>query len=327
MADAYVQVSDLGSAGTAAYEQLSYYALRPELYFDACASVKPTRQSHRGASVMFTIYNEMAPKITTLAETTDVEVVTISDADVTVSLNEYGNASITTARVRAQSFLIVSADVANLIGFNAGISFDSLARNTLVAGTNVVYSGTGNAARADVAAGDHITASDVRNVVANLENNNVQRLGNYYRAFISPLVAVDLRTETGADAWRDPHTYAQPEQIWNGETGVFEGVAFMHTPRLSAGNLAVAQGGLGTNLFVDQGTASEDVHPTLILGNQALAKTFSSMVSAPMPQIILGTVTDRLQRFVPIGWYWNGGFGRFREAALYRIESASSLTA
>lgn len=70
-----------------------------------------------------------------------------------------------------------------------------------------------------------------------------------------------------------------------------------------------------------------DVYPTIIVGNQALAKTFSRAVSAPLPQIILGTVVDKLQRLVPIGWYWNGGYGRFREEAIRRIEAASTIGA
>lgn len=325
MADAFTDTSQLTQA-TTAYEQYAYFALRSALYFNACADIKPTRQTHPGSAVLFNIYNDLAPKVATIAETTDIDAVAVSDAEVTISLNEYGNAVISSARIRGWSYLVVSEDLANVVGYNAGISFDSLARNPLVAGTNVIYSGTGNAARADVAAGDHITARNVREVSANLTNNNVQRvMSNYYKAFISPLVAIDLREEIGAASWREPHTYSQPEQIWNGETGAFESFAFVETPRLSAANLATAQGGPGG--FVDGGTASEDVHPTIFLGRQALAKTWSERVSSPMPNIVLGTVVDKLGRFVPLGWYWNGGFGRFREAALYRVESASSMTA
>lgn len=323
MSDLYTRVQDLNSAGTTAYEQYAYFALRPELYFDACASIKPTRQSHRGSVVTFNIYNDLAPAITPLTEDADVDAVRITDNTVTVSLNEYGNAALTTAQARAYSYLVISNDVANVVGFNAGISFDSLARNPLVAGDNVVYAG-GNTARNQLTAGDNLTATLVREVGARLSDASVQRVMNgYYKAFISPLVSKDLREETGADAWRDPHTYSQPEQIWNGEIGAFESFSFIETPRLSAPNLETAQGGPGG--FVDGGATTEDVFPTLFLGTQALAKTWSSMVSSPTPNIILGLVTDKLQRFVPLGWYWNGGYGRFREASLWRVESVSSL--
>jgi len=43
----------------AAYDRMAYFALRPELYFDAVADVQPTAQSMPGASVQFTIVNDL----------------------------------------------------------------------------------------------------------------------------------------------------------------------------------------------------------------------------------------------------------------------------
>jgi len=324
MADAFTNTTTLTQA-TTAYERLAYFALRSELYFDACATIKPTRQSHPGSAVLFNIYNDLAPQITPLTEAADVDAIAISDNEVTISLNEYGAAAMTTAKIRGYSYLVVSMDVANVIGYNAGLSLDCLARNPLVAGTNVIYAGAATS-RVTIASTHNLKARNVRVAVAQLSDANVQRLGGYYRGFFAAATELDLREETGAAAWRDPHTYAQPQQIWNGETGLFEGVAFITTPRLTAPNLAAGQGGPGG--FVDGGVGGTvDVYPTIILGNQALAKTFSRAVSAPLPQIILGTVVDKLQRLVPIGWYWNGGYGRFREESIRRIEAASTIGA
>lgn len=325
MADTFTDTTQLTQA-TTAYERLAYFALRPEIYFPMCADIQPTRQSHPGSAVLFNIYNEMAPKITTLSETVDVDAVAITDSEVTVSLNEYGNAAISSARIRGYSYLIVSSDIANVIGFNAGISFDCLARNPLLAGTNVRYGGAATS-RVTVAAGHILDAADVRRAATDLTNRNVQRvLNGYYKAFIAPDAAYDLRTETGAAAWRDPHVYSQPEQIWNGEVGAFESFSFIETPRLNATALTAAQGGPGG--FVDGGVGGTvDVYPTIFLGKQALAKTWSSAVSGPMPEVVLGAVVDKLKRFVPVGWYWLGGFGRFREDALVRVESSSSIGA
>lgn len=329
MGDTFTQNSSLNSAGTTAYEQYAYFALRPELYFDACASIKPTRQSHRGAVVTFTIYNDLAPAVTPLTETADVNAVEVTDSVVSVSLNEYGNAAITTAVARGWSYLMVDQDVANVVGFNAGISFDCLARNPLVAGSNVYFGNGGAGPRNTLNSTNLLRAADVRRRVANLNSDSVQRILNgYYKGFMAPEVEVDFREETGTPGWRDPHTYSQPEQIWNGETGSFEGVSWIVTPRLTAANLETAQGGAGG--FVNGGatggaSGNFDVFPVLILGNQALAKTWSTLVSSPMPNVILGAVTDKLRRFVPVGWYWNGGYGRFREQAIRRIEVTTTM--
>lgn len=328
MVDAYTNTTTLASQVTTAYEQLAYFALRPQLYFNNCADIKPTRQSHPGSTVQFNIHTDLAPAVTPLGETTDPDAVAVSDSTVTLSLNEYGNAAITSARVRGFSFLIVSSNVANVIGFNAGLSFDCLARNPLVAGTNVAFGNLGAGPRNTLAATNSLKATDTRRAVARLASANVQDINGYYRGYMAPEVAVDFREETGTAGWRDPHTYSQPEQIWNGETGVFERVVWIETPRLTAANLATGQGGPGG--FVDGGAAGGasgnfDVFPVLIMGQQALAKTWSSMVSAPMPQIVLGAVVDKLQRFAPVGWYWLGGFGRFREASLQRIEVTTTM--
>jgi hypothetical protein len=44
-----------------------------------------------------------------------------------------------------------------------------------------------------------------------------------------------------------------------------------------------------------------------------------------VPKVVRGPVVDSLMRFNPIGWYWLGGYGRFREASLRRIDSSSSI--
>lgn len=315
-------VSDLSSAGTTAYELFAYFRLRPRLYFDACADIRPTNQSHRGSTVTFTMWEDLAPAVTPIPEADDIDAVELDDDVVTISLAEYGNAVMTSAAVRAYSYLVVSEDKANLVGWNAGVSFDSLARNPMLAGDNVRFGGAAAGPRASLTGTDLLTAHDVRFVGAMMAENSVEPYGSYYKAFISPLVSADLREEVGAAAWRDPHTYSQPAEIWNGEIGVFEGFSFIETPRLSARALETAQGGPGG--FVDAGVSDADVHVTLFAGRQALAKTWSTMVSAPTPQIVLGNVLDKLGRFVPLGWYWNGGYGRFREESLWRVESAST---
>jgi hypothetical protein len=69
-----------------------------------------------------------------------------------------------------------------------------------------------------------------------------------------------------------------------------------------------------------------NVYGTLILGRQSLAKAHAlADGNGPLPSIVPGPVTDLLRRFVPLGWYWLGGYSIFRQAAVYRLESVSSL--
>jgi len=318
---AYTQQSSLSTDQTA-FDRIAYFALRSELLFDAVADVMPVAQAMPGSAVTFTTFNDIAEATSTLTETSDVTAVALSDSQVTVTLAEYGNAVSTTAKLRGTSFLDVDAAAANIVGYNAGISVDSIIRDVLAGGTNVVYGGGGSSdpsSRTTVAAEDIIEANDVRKIVAALRKANAVSFNGMYMAFIHPDVSYDLRRETGVASWRDPHVYSDPANIYNGEVGAFEGVRFIETPRAKL--FENASDGAGS-------TGNIDVYCTHIMGRQALAKAHSIVDgNGPFPRVVRGPVTDTLMRFQPIGWYWLGGYGRFREASLRRIESSSSIGA
>lgn len=317
MADAYTTTASLTFDQTA-YDRMVYFALRPELFFDRVATVGPTRQSMPGAAVVFNFANELAAATTPLAEAVDVDAVAIGNTQKTITLAEYGSAVITTARIRAFSFVELDPIVANLVGYNAGVSQDTLARDALVLGTNVSY-GTlaGLAGRTNIGAANNLNAAQVRRMLARLRGANVPTIGGNYVAYIHPDISYDLRSETGGAGWRDPHTYSQPSEIWNGEVGTFENFRFIESPR--APQWVDASNGAGAGGTVD-------VYGTLFLGAQALAKAFATVDgNGAGPRVVLGPVVDKLRRFVPIGWYWLGAYGVFREAALWRSENASSI--
>ncbi len=314
MADAMTTTASLSYDQTM-WDRAIYYPLRPELYFDMFADVKATDATpEQGATLTFTKFNDMAAATTPLSESVDIDAVAISDAQVSLTLAEYGNGVNTTFRVRATSFIGLDRPVANLVGYNAGLSLDTLARDIMAAGTNVDYSGAATT-RGTVAATHVLTAAEIRKAYATLKNNNVATFNGYYAAVISPLVSYDVRGETGAAAWRDPHTYSQPQEIWNGEIGEFEGFRFMESPRAP--------------VFADTGVGSTvDVYRSLFFGRQAMAKAYSTYEGrGALPIVIMGPVVDKLKRFQPVSWHWYGKYGLFRQESLYAWESASTLGA
>jgi hypothetical protein len=94
----------------------------------------------------------------------------------------------------------------------------------------------------------------------------------------------------------------------------------------------VPTGGLAaatTSIVVTSGGAGVDspVYSTYLMGRQSLAKVHSIVDgNGPVPKIIPGPVTDTLRRFVPLGWYWLGGYSVFRQPALLQYFTQSSLT-
>lgn len=310
---AYTQVSSLDTAGTTAFDKRMYFALRPQLHHDQVATVRPVA-THQGGSVKFTLRTDLGAATSELTETSDVTAVAMSDSQVEVTLREYGNTINTTAKARGTDYTAVDADAANLIGFNAGISLDTLAREELVGGTNVKFQG--QATQGAITTSDTYKAASIREVVAGLRGDNVMPfVGTSYIGMIHPDQSVDLRAETGAAGWAEPvnNTGGEDYRRWQGIVGVFEGVSWIESPRV--------------NLVADGGASNVDVYQSLILGQECLAKAFSSSESAAVPQVRRGPVTDSLMRFHPVGWYWLGGYKRFREAAIRRYETASSIGA
>ena len=67
-------------------------------------------------------------------------------------------------------------------------------------------------------------------------------------------------------------------------------------------------------------THETKVFNTYYAGQQALAEAV-----AEEPHVVIGPVVDKLMRHRPLGWYGVLGFARYREEALYRVETSSSI--
>jgi len=324
---AITQVSSLSVSQTA-YDRLAYFALRPELYFDQVADIMPTAQSMPGASVQFTIISDLAVASGTISETSDISPSTMSNSTVSVTLAEYGNAITTTAKLRGTSFIEIDPVVANVIGYNAGVSLDTVARNTLRdfnlangsdywngqgTGTWAYASGAWTQSPTTTASTNNATGAAFAKQRTYLRSNNVASFGGFYAAYVHPDVVFDIQQDTGASGWRLPHVYSQPGEIWSGEMGAFEGFRFIETPRAPT--------------WADTASTAGDVYQSICIGRQGLAKAHSiTDGNGSVPHIIPGPITDSLRRFVPLGWYWLGGYSGFRAAAVRSVISNSSIT-
>lgn len=308
---AITQVSSLNSVQSI-FDKFAYFALRKALHYDLVADVRPSDSSAKGSGVVFIKWTDMSTNVSALSETSDITATTMADATVTVTNVEYGAGIETTAKLRNTSYLDVDRDAANIVGFNAGESQDELARDALVGGTNVIYPGT-VVSRATVGPTNTATANKLREIRAKLKSGKAMTFDDgAYRGFIDSKVLYDIKVETGEAGWSYPHSHSQPENVLNGDMGVFDGIRWIETPEVK------------TYANTGGSVQTVEVFVTLVCGRQALAKSFVPKIG-PYAKIIHGPVVDRLERFEPISWYWHGGYGRFREESLYRLESASSL--
>lgn len=300
-----------------AWNMRAWYALRPNLIFDRFATVSTAPQAHPGTAVEFLFANDLAAATTPLSELTSVDSVGMTDTPLTLTLAEYGNVVKPTRYIQATAYIPFNPIVANIVGFNAGLSIDTIARNALVAGTVVSYTSSTDSSRATIAATDTMSAAYARLANAKLVGKNVSPFASgMFTGIIHPDVALDFRSATDLAGWRAANTYVNTELIANGDMGEFEGIRWIKTSR----GPILANAGAGSTV---------DVYQTLVFGQDALAKGYATGENAtgPYPQVRPGPVTDPLYRFAPVGWYWLGVYGIFRDAAVYRLEGASSIGA
>jgi N4-gp56 family major capsid protein len=312
---AYVSTDSGSLGGTAggaglvqkAYDRLLEFALRSEPLIRSVADKRPAKQNNPGSTVVLQRYVDLSAATAALTETTDPDAVAMSTpTSVTITLAEYGNSVLVTRALELFSLADVDPAIANIIAFNLADSIDSVAMTTLRGGTNVIYSGSTATSTATITAAAVLTSANVRKAVAKLRANKATaRKGTMYWAGIHPEVSHDLRAETGAGGWRLPHEYNSNDAIWAGEIGSYEGAYFVESSRL---------------YNATDGASSARNYRTIIAGQQALAEAV-----AEEPHVVIGPVVDRLMRHRPMGWYGVLGFARYREEALYRIESGSSI--
>lgn len=316
MANAYTSTGSgsfggtVGSAGLVqkAYDRLLEFALRDEPLIRAIADKQPTNQTQPGSTVVLQRYVDLATQTTSLDETVDPDAVALSTpTSVTITLAEKGNSTIVTRALQLFSLADVDPAVANIIAVNLADSIDELAMTTLRGGTNVLYAGSTATSTATITAAATISGANIRKAVHKLRTNKAKgRKGSLYWAGMHPDVTYDLMADAGSTGWLIPNQYgATQDRIWSGEVGQYGGAFVVETPRMYVGT---------------DGAASAKNYRTIICGKQALAEAV-----AEEPHTVIGPVTDKLMRFRPIGWYGVLGFARYREEALYRIESGSSI--
>ena len=297
--------SDISALVKTAYDQYVRMALRSIPVMRAIADVKPVQQAMPGSSVVFSIYSDLAQATSTLTETSDVSSIALGNPNqVTVTLNEYGSAVTTTKKLNLTSFNDVDSALADIIAYNSADSIDAVVASVLTGGSNVIYAGTATTTNT-ITATMTMAVADIREAVTQLRTNKaVPRINDLYAAYLHPRQAADLRAESGTGGFQALTQYVDRTPFVAGAVGVIEGAFVVETPRVPyAAN-----------------SGSVNVYKAVIAGREALAEAQGQDIST-----VIGPEIDALRRFRTIGWYYMGGFARLREAALYRIESASSI--
>jgi N4-gp56 family major capsid protein len=320
MANAYTDTSALSNAVQTAYDKLFEFALRSQPLFRQVVDKRPAQQTAPGGSVVLERFQDLAQATTPLTEQVDPDSVALGNPTTTsITLNEYGNPVLRTRKLYLYSLTDVDPAIANIVAYNMADSVDSLVQTTLRGGSNLIQKQGGtvtyvtNATVSTTATSmvttDTWSSTMSRLAVAKLRTNKaVPRKGSLYWCAMHPEVSYDLRSETGAAAWRDPHNYSAAGNIWAGEIGSYEGAYYIESPRCFNA--------------VDAGSGNNTVRRfrTYFAGQQAMSEAVADEF-----HIVAGPIVDKLARFRPIGWLGVAGWAIYRQESLIRGETTSSI--
>lgn len=234
---------------------------------------------------------------------------------VSVTVNEYGFAEVTTLKLRQLNFAQGGVDpiIADVLVRHMAKSLDSLVRSVTDGATNVIGKNAGTLATNNsgtpfavnsVAATDKLDSATVLGAVTLLRGRNaLGRDGaDNFVGLIHPDVAADIMTDTG---WLSPHQYRDTTQLYNAEIGSYLGARFVTSNRCSSA----------------ANSGSVKVYNTYFLGRQALVE--ATIADA---HVVVGPQVDKLRRFNPLGWLYHGGWSIFREDCIEIAKTASSLS-
>jgi len=196
-----------------------------------------------------------------------------------------------------------------LLGAQAGSTLDTITREVLNGGTNVIFSG-GKSARVDLDETSLLTVDDIKKAVRLLKSQNAEKINGDWVGIIHPDISYDL---TNDDAWKDVKTYSDPSDIYEGEIGKLYGVRFVETTE--------------AKIWAKAGSGSRAVYSTLILGDNAYGVTEVSGggLQHIVKQLGSAGTGDPLDQRATAGWKATKVAERLVENYMVRIESASTF--
>ena len=163
-------------------------------------------------------------------------------SSLTASISQYGTYTSITDKLEMRAYDNVILAATEEMGASAAATQETLIRNALLVGTNVMYCDNvdvnGNVlstptSPATMGAGGGSSNSDgwalltptmVNKAVTKMKKDRVPRINGKYYAVIHPSVAYDLRQ---SKEWIEVHKYAATSEIFNGEIGELHGCRFI----------------------------------------------------------------------------------------------------
>ena len=300
------------------YEKRLIDQAEPALVHDQFGDPYPI-PANGGKNIEFRKYDSLPKATTPLTEGVTPDGQTMNVSTVTAEVRQYGGWVPITDTLQLTAIDNNILQATKIIASQAGRTLDTIVRDVLAGGTNVIYApkiGEGGAetavtSRATLDATCQLTSDLIARAATQLKAMNADPIGTSFVGIIHPYVTYELRRDPD---WIDVHKYAQPDEIYNGEIGTLHGVRFVETSEAKIWKGTGCPAGLA-------------VFSTLILGAHAYGST--EIEGGGLEHIVkqLGYGDDPLNQRASVGWKAHKTAERLVEQYMVRIESASSYSA
>lgn len=270
-----------------------------------------------GKIIEFRKFSSLSKALTPLTEGVTPTGKQLNVSTITATVEQYGDYIEQTDLLELTAVDNTIVEATKQLAAQAGLTMDTIVRNELVGGTNVMYCPrfvdgveTVNIARNTLNKTALLRVKDVFKAAANLKAMNAPKIDGYYVGIIHPYVAYDLMQEAG-NQWMDVQKYTTPENMLNGEIGCLGGVRFVESTEAKIWR---------------EGENACAVFATLILGADAYGVT--SVTGGGIEHIVKqkGYGNDPLNQRSSIGWKGLKTAKRLVEQYMIRIESGSSFS-
>lgn len=290
------------------YNKMLIKMAKPNLVHDQFAQKRPIPKNG-GKTVEFRQYDPLPKATTPLTEgvTPDGKKLTVKTKTATVE--QYGD------YIELSDVLILTAIDNNIIeateqiGDQAGRTLDTITRDVLAAGTNVIYAG-GGTSRKTLTKDDTLKPIYFERAATQLKAVNTPKIEGSYVAIIHPYTSYDLRT---SPEWIEVHKYSDTTPIFEGEIGKLGNVRFVESTEAKIWKDETCPEGLA-------------VFSTLVFGMNAYATT--DVEGGGLQTIIkqLGAGDDPLNQRATVGWKAIKTAEILVEPYMVRIESISEYS-
>ncbi len=320
-ATASTQNQNATSASGMSAEMKTFYEKRlidqaePALVHDQFGDPYPI-PANGGKNIEFRKYDSLPKATTPLTEGVTPDGQTMNVSTVTAEVRQYGGWVPITDTLQLTAIDNNILQATKIIASQAGRTLDTIVRDVLAGGTNVIYApkiGEGGAetavtSRATLDATCQLTSDLIARAATQLKAMNADPIGTSFVGIIHPYVTYELRRDPD---WIDVHKYAQPDEIYNGEIGTLHGVRFVETSEAKIWKGTGCPAGLA-------------VFSTLILGAHAYGST--EIEGGGLEHIVkqLGYGDDPLNQRASVGWKAHKTAERLVEQYMVRIESCSA---